>query len=96
MRIDGSTDGKDSPPSGAEDEQGVSFKGVRLRRASSGSLLIVVINRGCRQAQVQHLNLAPLTKAPFEELWEKNNKKNNKKTKSKLGVLLRCFHTQPC
>lgn len=28
LRIDSSTDGKDSPPSGAEDEQGVSFKGV--------------------------------------------------------------------
>lgn len=85
LSIDSSTDGKDSPPSGAEDEQGVSFKGVRLPRASSRSLLIVVINLGCRRAEVQHLDFATLTKAPFEELWEE--KKKTKKTWSPPQVL---------
>lgn len=34
-----------------------------------------MINLGCRQAEVQHLDFAPLTKAPFEELWEEKKKK---------------------
>lgn len=46
-----------------------------LHRASSWSLLIVVINLGCRRAEVQHLDFAAPQKAPFEELWWEEEKK---------------------